>query len=877
VISVFRKLKWLVQRRRKEDELREELQFHIDEEAEERQQAYGLDEEKARWAARRDLGNVTLLKEDTRTMWGWTMLVQLGQDARYSFRTMALNRMFTLLAVASLALGIGSATAIFSVVNAVLLRPMPYRASARLVAVSSLYQKGGTFRTYPTVSLDRVEDWRRLSGSLEAIGSFVFSAFPVSIGDHSMYLVGIGADQELLTTLGVGLELGQNFSNSGSSHKDPSVIISHRLWTEAFHSDPAAIGHGLMLDGDLYTVTGVLPATFQVPRSDASYFAEDPDLVFPVANIADGWGRNTAQWFAIARLKDGVSLAQAESELKTLTSRMAKQDELSVRLSPLNAETTATVRSPLLLLLGVSIVLLLIACTNIMNLLFSRASARGREMAIRRAAGATSLRLIRQMLTESACLTALGGILGVLLAWSVTGLLVSIAPAHLPVTGSVDIDPTVLGFTLILCAGAALSAGLLPALLTSRQRGNVAGSLGNRALGGRTLARFQQSLTVAQVALGLGLLAVAGLLAQSLLRLSSVNPGFRTEGVIGFELSIPSNRSSTAKQLIQRMLEETKSIPGVLSAGWITNLPPETRQGMFLQFSIVGPAAQASRTRPRCNFQATSEDYFQTVGVPLVRGRDLANGDAIGAPRVVIVNETFARQFFGSADPLGQSIVSVFDSKDAPRQIVGIIRDMHDRGLNANPVATAYIPYGQWVQGYGSIAVRTDLQPEAIIPEIRRRMTRIEPTVPLKNFTTIGARIHKSLGEPRFYALLAGSCGLMAVLFVTLGLYGVVSYSVSRRTAEIGVRMALGAPSQKILSGVLWQGLWMAALGVAIGLPVSLAASRVLKNLLFEVKPNDPATLGLAAGLVLMVTLAASYIPARRASRVDPMVALRHE
>jgi putative ABC transport system permease protein len=452
-----------------------------------------------------------------------------------------------------------------------------------------------------------------------------------------------------------------------------------------------------------------------------------------------------------------------------------------------------------------------------------------------------------------------------------------IAPAHLPVTGNVDIDPTVLGFTSIVGAGAALLAGLLPALLTSQQRGNVAGSLGNRALGGRMLAQFQQTLTVVQVALGLGLLAVAGLLTQSLLRLSSVNPGFRTEGVIGFELSIPSNHSSTAKQLIQRMLEETRSIPGVLSAGWITNLPPETRQGMFLQFSIAGPAAQASRTRPICNFQATSEDYFQTVGVPLVRGRDFTSADAIGAPPVVIVNETFARHFFGPADALGQSIISLFDSKDASRRIVGIIRDMRDRGLKADPVATAYIPYGQWVPGFGSIAVRSSLQPEAIIPEIRRRMTRIEPTVPLKSFTTIKARIHKSLGEPRFYALLAGSCGLMAVLFVTLGLYGVVSYSVSRRTAEIGLRMALGAPKPKILRGVLWQGLWMAGIGVAIGLPLSLAASRVLTNLLFQVKPNDPATLGMAAGLVVMVTLAASYIPARRASRVDPMVALRHE
>jgi putative ABC transport system permease protein len=536
-------------------------------------------------------------------------------------------------------------------------------------------------------------------------------------------------------------------------------------------------------------------------------------------------------------------------------------------------------------MLGISIVLLLIACTNVMNLLFSRGAARGREMALRNAIGATRSRLIRQMLTESACLTFVAGIIGVALASVLLDALVSLSPAHLPVSGRVGIDFTVLGFALLACSLAALVAGIFPAIYGCRQTENPIHA-GTRTSGSRTLARFQRVLMVTQIALGVGLLAAAGLLAHSLLRLSSVDPGFRASGVLGFELAVPSNRSddpaseelhtARTRLLYQRMLEDTRTIPGVLSVGWITNLPPETISGMFMPFSIAGAAADP-KSPPFANFQSTSEGYFQSVGVPLVRGRDFTAADGVGAPAVAIVNETLARQYFPATGAVGQYIVPPFDSKDAPRKIVGIIRDVHDRGLDAKPIATAYVPYQQFVPAYGAIVVRTNLPPDAIFPEIRRRVAQIDPSVPLKNFTTISARIHKTLDEPRFYTLMAGACASMAVLFVTLGLYGLVAFSVAQRTSEIGIRMALGAPRNSILRGVLWQGLQMAALGVAIGLALALATTRVLTTLLFEIKPNDPATLAMAATLVIVVTLAASYIPARRAMLVDPMVALRYE
>ncbi len=804
-------------------------------------------------------------------------------DARYALRTLRKNPGFAIVAMLVLALGVGAATAIFSVVNAVLLRPLPYRNPDRLVSVSSTVFQGGRSVPARTVTLNEVEAWRRLDGSFESIGSFVFTAFPAVVGDQSMHLVAIGADRELLPTLGVEPALGRNFAGS-TSLQDPSVIVSHKLWSQALHGDPDAIGRSILLDGSRCTIVGVLPADFQFPRSDISYFPEDPDVLVPIANIADSWGRDSAQWFAVARLKPLVTLARAEAELAALTPRVTQQPGFKARLSSLGAETTSAVRTPLLILFGVSIVLLLIACTNIMNLLFARAPGRTREIAIRASAGATRWRLIRQMLTESFCLTILGGILGLALAWSLTGLLVRAAPAHLPVSGRVNIDLSVFGFAFAICTATALFAGLLPAMRLALHPWSLLGSLGSRDFGGRALTSFQHVLTVTQVALGFALLATAALLAHSLLRLSSVNPGFQTEGVLGFEFSIPGFSgplppgTSLAKhrQLIQRMLEATRTVPGVQSAGFITFLPPETRFGAFVSFFNVGPGAQRTQARLFGNSQIASEDYFKTVGVSILRGRDFTTADTAEAPQVAIVSESFARRYFGNADPLGQRIAP-FDPRNPPYEIVGIVGDMHDRGLNIDPIATAYLPYQQSVRGYGSIALRTSLPPETLIPELRARLGQVDSSVPLTDFTTIQARIHKTLDEPRFYALLAGACGLMAVLFVTLGLYGVVSYSVSRRTPEIGVRMALGASRPSILGRVLRQGLWMGVIGVAAGLALSLAASKILVNLLFQVKPNDPATLALAAALVLAVTLLASFIPARRASRVDPVVALRHE
>ncbi|HLW77265.1 MAG TPA: FtsX-like permease family protein, partial [Bryobacteraceae bacterium] len=426
--------------------------------------------------------------------------------------------------------------------------------------------------------------------------------------------------------------------------------------------------------------------------------------------------------------------------------------------------------------------------------------------------------------------------------------------------------------TFSVCAAASLLAGILPALHRSRQADTLISTA--RSSASRALLLFQRGLMVAQIALGVGLLAAAGLLTHSLLHSSSVNPGFRVDNAIAFETGFPSAGWRESIAVSQRILDATRSTPGVVSAGWITNPPPETRAGVFLPFWIVG----ANTTpQPFCNFQVSSEDYFSTAGVAFSRGRDFTLADASTSPPVAIVNETLARQFFRDQDPIGKHISTPMQGNKTAVEIVGVIRDIHDRGLGAKATATVYVPFRQFALAYGGVVARLSAPPDVVIPELRRRVAQADPTIPLRAVSSIQTRLRATLDTPRFYTVMAVACAFMAILFVTLGLYGVISYAVSRRTSEVGIRMALGASRENILRGVIRQGLAIASLGLVFGLALALASTRLLRTLLFEIKPVDPATLSLAAALVVLVTLAASYFPARRASRVEPMTALRHE
>jgi putative ABC transport system permease protein len=806
----------------------------------------------------------------------------IWQDLRFGVRVLMTERHFTAVAVLILAFGIGATTAVFSVVNAVLLRPLPYDDPDRLTAVTGLFKSDTGSRASRVIPLSDMAEWRRRSGKFASMGAFAYTQLPVRVGGQSFSPVTALMDAEFLPTLGRPLGMGTFFATDAPPGADRTAIVSHAFWLEALGGDPAAIGRPLIVDGESYVLRGVLAAGFQFPRSDASYFTQPIALLIP-ASTFPGFPASSRQWFGIARLKPDVSLAEAQLELQSIAeslSRSAKTSDVwSVQLSPLDEETTRNARQPLVAVLGISGILLLIAATNLMNLMFSRSAARLKELSIRRAIGSTTSRLVRQLLTESVLLALAGGSLGVLLASFAIDALVALSPVHLPITRSIDIDRWVLGFTTLAGIAAALAAGILPAIHASTKADEAVRSPGMRTSPSRAVARVQQGLCAVQIALGVALLAGAGLLAHSLWRLNIVDPGFDSARVLGFNLSVPNDQSTVERvQFYARALEEVRTIPGVERAGLISFLPPETRAGVFMGVAIEGVPPPERGAPPRViNTLISSVDYFSTMRMAMVAGRDFTDADNNQAPPVIIVNEALVRRYLADGNAIGRRIGTGFDGLKPVREIIGVVRDSHDRGLAAEAIPTAYIPFVQFSLPYASMALRTEVAPESVVPVLRDRLNRLNASVPLTEFQTLDNRLYQSLREPRFYTLMAATCASMAVLFVTFGLYGLVSYSVSRRTSELGIRMAVGAQRSIILRMVLLQGLRLSAIGVALGLAFAAALTRVLTSLLFEVEPLDPLTLSAAAGLVVLVTLAASYAPARRASRVNPIAALRYE
>ena len=806
----------------------------------------------------------------------------LWQDVRVGIRSLAAQRRFTAIAIVVLALGIGVTTAVFSVVNAVLIRPLPYADPDRLVAVTGVFTSGTRRVTQRVVALSDMAAWRPRARSFESMGGFAYTQLPVRVGDRSFSPVTALMDPEFLPTLGNPMALGSFFDRTHVPGSDMSAILSHALWQEAFGGQASTVGRTVSIDGEPYVVRGVLAADFQFPRSDASYFTKPVDLLLPSSSFP-GFPPTATQWFGIARLKPDVSLPQAESELQAIAEGLSRNpktgDARSVQLAPLAEETTRAARDPLMVVLGISIVLLLIASTNLMNLFFARGVTRLREMSIRRAIGSTTWQLLRLLLMESLLLAVAGGLVGVWLASFALSAIAALSPVHLPVTQAIDIDGTVLAFTLMLCAGTAVAAGFFPALHIRVKTDEAVRSPGMRATAGRAVGRVQQTLCVAQIALGMALLTAAGLLGNSLWQLNAVDPGFDADRVLGFNLSVPGDVSREDRgRFYEAALDDIRAIPGVEQAGLISFLPPEMRAGVFMGLAIEGAPPLERGTPPRqANTLITSVDYFNTMRMPVVRGRDLAPTDTADHPPVIMVNEALVRRYFPNEDPVGRKIGTGFDGMAPVREIVGVVKDTHDRGKAVAPIPTVYIPVQQFSLPYGAIAVRTGVDADTVIPVIRDRLRRRNPAVPLTDFQTLDRRLHESLREPRFYTLMAMTCAGMAVLFVTFGLYGLVSYSVGRRTTELGIRMAIGAQRATIMRMVLGQGLRMALVGVALGLGIALLASRALASLLYGVRPVDPPTFAAAATVVVLVTLAASYAPARRASRVNPITALRQD
>jgi predicted permease len=795
------------------------------------------------------------------------------QDLRYGVHMLIQKPGFTLIAVLALALGIGANTAIFSVVNAVLLRPLPYDEPERLVMV------WGTTPNIPkeTVSLPDFADWRDQNGVFEGMTAMQFTSFNLTGGDDPERLIGARVTGEFLPVLRATPALGRGFlPEEDRPGAERVALLSHSLWQRRFAGDAGIVGRTIELNNQGHTIVGVLRENFRLPSLNAQVFT-------PLAmNPADA-GRRMDFLAALARLKPGVSPEAAEAELKTIASRLEQQYPetnagWTVFVIPLHEEVVGTARPALLALLGAVACVLLIACANVANLLLARAATRQKEIAIRAALGAGRRRLFRQMLLESVPLSMLGGALGFLLAVWGTDALLALAPSGLPRLGEVSVDAGVLGFTVALSLVTGSLFGLAPGLLISKTNPNEALKEGGRESAGGGRHRVRGALVAAQLGLALVLLVGMGLMLRSFQRLQQVDPGFNPEGLLTARVTLPPARYGEPSQVaafFAQLVARAGSLPGVQSASAVNALPVDGG-GPFLSFAEEGAPEPLPGQTPDANIRVVGAEYFRTMGIPLLRGRLLAGQDADGAPRAIVVNETMARRHWPNEEPIGRRIA--FDGEQgnpAWREIVGVVADIKHEGLGSDEVPAAYVPHAQRPGASMAIVLRASGDPKGLVSALRGEVQALDRNLPVYSVTTMDEVMSSSVASQRFGLLLLGIFAGVALVLAAVGIYGVMSYTVAQRTHEIGVRMALGAGRRDVMRMIVWQGMALALVGLAAGALVAGAVGRLLSSMLFEVSPADPAAFLGASVVLALAALLACFVPARRATKVDPMVALR--
>jgi putative ABC transport system permease protein len=862
-----------------DSELEEEIRLHLEMKAEE-YIAAGMAPGEARRAAQRRFGNETRLRELSRETWGFVMLETLLQDVRFGARVLAKHKGFTAVAVLTLALGIGMNTAIFSVVNAVLLRPLPYEDSHELVQIWGTQPQLDTAPMSPANFLD----WREQNRVFKHIAAYTAQNINLSGVDDPERIRATRVSADLFELLRVRPALGRTFLAEEDQHGNHRVaILSHALWRRRFGASPTIVGQSLTLNDQSYVVVGVMPPEFTFPRATTEMWT-------PIAFSPGERGtRNTNYISVIARLKPGVTLEQARSEMEALARRQQEQYPesnagIGVKVISYKEQVVGNTRPTLLLLLGAVGFVLLIACANVANLLLARAAGRRKEMAVRSALGASRHRIIRQLLTESVLLALAGGGLGLLLAhWGLKSL-VALQPADIPRLAELSIDRGVLLFASALSLLTGMAFGLAPALQASKLDLNHALKEGDKAAGGGAGRQGLRSLlAVSEIALSLVLLIGAGLMIKSFWRLIQVDPGFNPENTLTMVISLPTSRyAETARQVafFQHAVERVSNLPGVDAAGVTTDIP--LFGGNSTGFNVEGHPPYAPGRRPLVEFRSVSPGYFRAMGITLLRGRTFTEQDTGDAPGVVIINETLARRYFPDEDPIGKRLG--FSGPTDWREVVGVARDTRNYGLDEEVKPEAYMPYTQSAPGYlaGSISgmilvVRTASDPQSMAAAVRREVQGLDKDQPIYNIKTMEQHLAESLAQRRFSMLLLTLFGVVAVLLAVVGLYGVMSYMVAQRTHEIGLRMALGAQAQDILRLAVRQGLVVILIGIGIGLAGALALTRVMAGLLYGVGATDPATFAAIALMLACVSLIACYIPARRATKVDPLIALRYE
>ena len=878
----FARLANLFRGRSAEPDLTREIASHLallEEEFERR----GLPPEQAKLAARRAYGGVEQAKELHREARSFVWIEQCFKDVRYGARNLLRTPMFTMVAVITLALGIGANTAIFSVVNAVLLRPLAYKDPDRLVTILH-------YGSAPVAGANYI-DWRDQSHSFEAMGAAEYWSPNLTGTDPPEHLLGLRMTQNLLPMLGVEPLLGRVFvpgeDQTGAEHE---VVLSHRLWQRRFNSDANVLGKSIVLDGQGYTVIGVMPVEFKF----APFWATHAELWAPLAfgDRIHNRGGNSLRIFA--RLKQGITLAQARAEIATITGRLEKQypgTNRDVFVTPLKENVVGKVETPLLILLGAVGFVLLIACANVAHMLLARTADRQKEIAVRTALGAGRWRVIRQFLTENLLLAAIGAAAGLLLAmWGTRGL-VLLSPAKLPRIDMVAIDPPVVLFLLGVTVLTALTFGLAPAWHAAI--GNLSGALKEGGRGGTDgirRNRLRTFLVASEFALAFMLLIGAGLMLRSFFALQSLDPGFNPHHVLSMVVSVAgSNEAQPVRRTLfyRQLLDRVRALPGVESAGGINHLPL-IGDSWGWSFVIEGRPKPQPGDEPMATYRVAMPGYFETMRLPVLRGRAIAESDDARAPGVVLINERAAKEFWPGEDPIGKRISFQADKDNRPTwlTVIGVVKNakQSDWGANADPEAYLAALQNQDFLGapashisYLTLVVRANGDPAALAPTVKQVVWSFDRNLPISEVVTMDGVVAEATAEPRFEMLLLAVFAAIALVLAAVGIYGVMSYSVSRRTHEIGIRISLGAGRADVLGMVVRQGMVQALAGTAAGIAGALLLSRLMAGMLYGVRPTDPVTFA-GVGMVLgLAALAATCVPARKATRIDPMVALRHE
>jgi putative ABC transport system permease protein len=884
------RLKSLFRRTSADRDLDAELRFHVDQ-AIAQNLARGMGREEARRAALFEFGGVAAISEECREARRVNWFHDLLQDSRYAARILRKSPGFTATALVTLALGIGACTAVFSLVNSILLKPLLFPHPEEIVYLKHLNYPGALigYDQFPWSPME-VQEFATTHRSLKYFGAFEPRRFNLTGTGQPVTLRGVRATAGFFPTLGVAPALGRVFTaEEDQPGNDHVVVVSDRLWRERFAADPGAVGRTMNLNNTLYTIIGVMPQGFAFPRaaemSATFMFASETAVWVPAALPANA--RGLSEFAAIGRAQPGVSVGKVRAELKLFTDREdseypAWKGWYLYDASPLSEEISGRVSRPLLLIMGSVAVVLLIACANVAGLLLSHAIGRRREFSLRAALGAGTGRIVRQLLTESVLFSLLGGLAGVAISIAMMAFAKAFAPAGIPRLAEVHLDWRVLIFALAVSLASGAIFGLAPALGAANT--NLTESLKESSQKATTsrLGRFlHRALLVAEISLALVLAVAAGLLVRTFISMLQGDPGFRPERVVSFPVTLsPLKYSDTARmaEFYHAALDKLRSLPGILSAALTETLPMgDLPDGTVIR--INGSQVFNEKNQPYANYTIVSPGFFEAIGVPLERGRDINDFDTASTPSVAVINQAMARTYWPGQDAIGKQVG--FGSPRMPLvTIVGIVADSKQASLRETPGPSMFIPYQQkpWSpMSTMHFVLRTKADASSIVSDAQNALHSIDADVPMGKAITLSTLIDESLAPARFAMLLLAGLAGTALVLASVGLYGVISYSVAQRTQEIGIRMALGAEPRDILNMVLGGGARLAGLGIAIGLVAALGAAHLMSSFLYGVRATDPLTFAAVSFLLLAVSLVASFAPARRAMRVDPMVTLRFE